>query len=453
MNQFRSVFSCTRIPEENVDRIVRHFKTASEGRGQKHIVVLSNGHVYSMNVLSDDDIPLTPPQMQKQLAWIEEHSIREQGPMVSALTATNRDAWAQSRQHMINLSATNAEFLEIIETSLFSVTFSDLCPETHEETALYALTGDARNQWFDKSLTQMCFENGMFSDSLDHSPADAMVAIVLFDFVTKQLEIRNFEWASKDLTEVEGPEEPRHLNFLLDQEVVDAIDHSLKEYDKLTSTLDLCIHVSDIYSKQKAKQFPRVHIDSFLQLAIQLTYYRLHQKIAPTYETGMTRRFYHGRTDTVRSCTTESTTFVKAMCESTSREDRSRLLVEAGKAHMKLMRDAQSGKGCDRHLFGLQMLAMEEGVQIPELFTSKGWKASGGGGNFVISTSFVGDSPVYGGFSPMVKDGYGVCYAITSNQLKFIVTSWKTCSSTSAAAFRDGLLKSIEDFKLLLAEH
>ena len=77
----------------------------------------------------------------------------------------------------------------------------------------------------------------------------------------------------------------------------------------------------------------------------------------------------------------------------------------------------------------------------------------------------------------MVKDGYGVCYAVTSDQyvssyltvlstvyiyiytcqclcmrrLKFIVTSWKTCPNTNAAAFRSGLLESISDFKSLLA--
>ena len=36
-------------------------------------------------------------------------------------------------------------------------------------------------------------------------------------------------------------------------------------------------------------------------MAIQLAHYRLHRAFAPTYETGHTRAFYHGRTDTVRT--------------------------------------------------------------------------------------------------------------------------------------------------------
>jgi len=30
-------------------------------------------------------------------------------------------------------------------------------------------------------------------------------------------------------------------------------------------------------------------------MAIQLAYYRIHHAFAPTYETGHTRAFYHGR--------------------------------------------------------------------------------------------------------------------------------------------------------------
>ena len=35
----------------------------------------------------------------------------------------------------------------------------------------------------------------------------------------------------------------------------------------------------------------------------------------PTYETATTRHFYHGRTETVRSCTDEAISFAKALSE------------------------------------------------------------------------------------------------------------------------------------------
>jgi len=36
---------------------------------------------------------------------------------------------------------------------------------------------------------------------------------------------------------------------------------------------------------------------------------------------------------------------------------------------------------------------------------------SGGGGNFVLSTSCVGYTPLIGGVPPMCKDGYGFFYS------------------------------------------
>ena len=47
--------------------------------------------------------------------------------------------------------------------------------------------------------------------------------------------------------------------------------------------------------------------------AIQLAYYRLHGNVVSTYESGHTRFFYHGRTETIRSCSVESTEWVKMM--------------------------------------------------------------------------------------------------------------------------------------------
>ena len=41
---------------------------------------------------------------------------------------------------------------------------------------------------------------------------------------------------------------------------------------------------------------------------------------------------------------------------------------------------------------------------------------SGGDGNFVLSTSFVGFTSVHGGVTPMCKDGYGFFYRMGDNR-------------------------------------
>lgn len=59
--------------------------------------------------------------------------------------------------------------------------------------------------------------------------------------------------------------------------------------------------------KEVAKTSP----DAYIQLALQLAYYRLHKEITPVYETASTRIFSFGRTETGRSMSSESSQFIR----------------------------------------------------------------------------------------------------------------------------------------------
>ena len=50
-----------------------------------------------------------------------------------------------------------------------------------------------------------------------------------------------------------------------------------------------------------------------MQMSLQLTYYTLHRKFAPTYETASTRAFLKGRTETTRVLSSESRAWCEAM--------------------------------------------------------------------------------------------------------------------------------------------
>lgn len=104
-------------------------------------------------------------------------------------------------------------------------------------------------------------------------------------------------------------------------------------------------------------------------------------------------------------------------------EDKSKNNIEKLKAfekaidtHNNLMKDARTGKGVDRHLFALWCLAFDNHMDIPELFSDPLFMKSGGGGNFILSTSTLGFSFNCGCVAPMVTDGYGVFYSFTENE-------------------------------------
>lgn len=89
--------------------------------------------------------------------------------------------------------------------------------------------------------------------------------------------------------------------------------------------------------------------DSFIQLALQLAYFRLHNTHAPAYETGTLRKFEFGRTDTIRYPNPESVKFVEKMPLKFYEADvdfshLKDLLFDAVKAHKNYSKDVLNGK-------------------------------------------------------------------------------------------------------------
>lgn len=76
------------------------------------------------------------------------------------------------------------------------------------------------------------------------------------------------------------------------------------------NVVSLIVHTYQGYGKELMKSL-KIHPDAFVQCVLQLIYYRLHEDIPPTYETATMRAYYHGRTETVRSCNMDMVRFVK----------------------------------------------------------------------------------------------------------------------------------------------
>ena len=60
----------------------------------------------------------------------------------------------------------------------------------------------------------------------------------------------------------------------------------------------------------KSNELGQVSPDAFVQICLQLTYFRIHRKLAPTYETASVRKYLHGRTEACRSLSVEMADFV-----------------------------------------------------------------------------------------------------------------------------------------------
>lgn len=170
--------------------------------------------------------------------------------------------------------------------------------------------------------------------------------------------------------------------------------------------------------------------DAFVQMAMQLATYRLWGEQAGTYEATQVRPFLHGRTETTRSVSTESASFVRRMGlrpaldehDEAARREKLRLLRDAVQAHVRYIGQAAQAQGVDRHFFGLSML-VQDGEPAPDLYSdpvfarSKRWR---------VSTSHLTHPKFDGwGYGQVVPDGVGLAYSIHPRHCVFNITALK----------------------------
>lgn len=201
-------------------------------------------------------------------------------------------------------------------------------------------------------------------------------------------------------------------------------------------------------------------------VSISLSLCNNFRRPAPTYETATTRKYFHGRTETVRSCTKECVVLAKViMNPEASKKQKADALSTAIKKTQQVNARSDGWPGyckCILISCGLPQvfdnfqaataiclvfvpLQLKTTCQIQKYFQillgNKGFfcrplqkptwlyilaYCSGGDGNFILSTSFIGYSIVFGGVAPMCANGYGTFYKMLPDRLYDILYFYKT---------------------------
>jgi len=355
----------------------------------------------------------------------------------------------------------NKANFDIIDRALFVVCLDDTSPKDRNEIAQGAFHNyNGRNRWFDKSFNVIIFKNGKAGLNAEHSPLDApplahgaSAFSAFYENVDgyidthKHLHSKRSEKLAKpkkivwDIGNINDDANPFKISL---QTSANNVINFMATYH--TQCLEYDGYGSDFLKEVN------VSPDAYVQMVIQLAYYKIYKKCTATYETAQTRKFFHGRTETVRTLSLESKQFVEAMENSSFKpNEKLQFFKKAIESHVHYMNDASNGNGIDRHLLGLMMCAKKNGEAMPEIFLDPSYTASK---TFRLSTSNLTPAPqFYGGFGPVVDDGYGVCYALRNTQMWFSVSSRTNCHSTDTIQFIRALNSSLEDLRALCLQN
>uniref|UniRef100_A0A8C4R286 carnitine O-palmitoyltransferase n=1 Tax=Eptatretus burgeri TaxID=7764 RepID=A0A8C4R286_EPTBU len=441
-SQWERMFNTCRLPGIETD-------TLQHMTDSRHLVVLHRGRYFRLYVYHGGCL-LSPRALQNQLQIIlDDKSLPQPGELqLAALTA------GKSVSHGLAAffsEGVNRRSLDAIEKGAFFLTLDDEEQGYRLEdpvTSLDAfskslLHGNCDDRWFDKSFTVVVYRNGSMGINAEHSWADAPIMGHCYEYILA-MDAVLFGYTNDGNCHGSLPSgslsPPQRLQWLIPQNCVSAIAQSLAEARALAADVDFHTFPFREFGKGRVKKC-KTSPDAFIQLALQLAQYRDKGSFCLTYEASMTRLFREGRTETVRSCTSESL------------QQRLALFRVASEHHQKLYRLAMTGAGIDRHLFCLYVVSRYLGVDSPFLsqVLSQPWR---------LSTSQTPQQqtqlldlrtrPDYvaggGGFGPVADDGYGVSYIIVGeNLINFHISSKFSCKETDSHRFGGRICQALRE--------
>uniref|UniRef100_A0A673NCW5 Carnitine O-acetyltransferase-like n=1 Tax=Sinocyclocheilus rhinocerous TaxID=307959 RepID=A0A673NCW5_9TELE len=399
MELFPQLFSSCRIPGPKHDHVIHYGRPR---RGPAHITVVRNYQFFQLDVYNSDGTPLTESQIHAQLLRIRSQSWKTDKQPMGILTSEHRHTWGQAYTRLLR-DKINKESVRLIEKSIFTLCLDSPVMRISDEKyssrmAAQILHGggtfsNSGNRWFDKTLQFVVGEDGSWGLLYEHATAEGPPIATLLDHV--------LDYCKKP-DRMRAPliplPMPKKLYFYINSEIK-------WDLEMAKQNLDICCLRRNLNFQRFGKDFVKLlklSPNSFIQVAIQLAYYR---------------------------------------------EAKVQLLREAVDAYSILTEQSLMGQGIDRHLLGLKLQAIEEGLSVPRIFMDT---AYGLATHWKLRTGQVPantDSVMC--FGPLVPDGYAVCYNPQQDHVHFSITAFNCCEETNAEKLALTLERSLHDLQEL----
>ncbi|CAH2351090.1 putative mitochondrial carnitine O-acetyltransferase [[Candida] railenensis] len=496
MYQYSKLFGASRIPTDDGCLLQSDPKS-------NHLVVMSKSQFYWFDVMdNDNNIILSENELCVNFTSIIHDSLKSPNDEIAkssfgVLTTENRRIWAKIRSSKaICDNEVNKEILSIVDSSLFILCLDDLALEDLSDLAKNMLcglsildkgvqVGTCTNRWYDK-LQIIITKNGKAGINFEHTGVDGhtvlrFVSDIYTDSILSFAQLINGNspslWEQDNKIQqsraragsVGGSEYvtiPRKLEWELTPDLSLALRFGETRLSDLINQNEFKHLEFKRYGSSTIKKM-KYSPDAFVQMAFQATYYALYGKVECTYEPAMTKQFFHGRTEAVRSVSQESNLFVRKFFDSqVSNSEKLKYLSGACNKHSDQTKQAASGHGVDRHLYALfciwkryvseaeeheeemsaTALKGEDSIStinggntqsassdetllggdskykvLPSIFADPGWDRLN---NTIISTSNCGNPSLrLFGFGPVSANGFGLAYIIKDDSISICAAS------------------------------
>lgn len=497
MYQYSRLFGTARIPTENGCQI-------GQDPTSKHIVVMCHGQFYWFDVLDDNnDLIMTEKDITLNLQSIVEDAqevpIQEAAKgALGVLSTENRKVWSGLRDVLHREEGSNnSDSLNIVDSALFILCLDYTEPQSGADLCMNMLCGTSKvekgvqvgtctNRWYDKLQIIVC-KNGSAGINFEHTGVDGHTVLrfasdVYTDTILRFARTINGSAPSLWATQSPDPAKRDPESFgdvqttphKLEWDMVPELSTALRFAETRLADLIQQNEFATLEFPHYGKNFMTsmgFSPDAFVQMAFQAAYYGLYGRMECVYEPAMTKMYYHGRTEAIRSVTEESVDFLKTFWGENPAGTKIDALRKACQKHTENTKVCAKAQGPDRHLYALyciwQRAIDDDGAEaassdgwdstrpsspdggvvssphrnsvlsdhgsisssppapvqhtMPSLFADGGWDKIN---TTILSTSNCGNPSLRQfGFGPTSADGFGIGYIIKDGSISICASS------------------------------
>ncbi|EAT90882.2 hypothetical protein SNOG_01233 [Parastagonospora nodorum SN15] len=459
-----------KIPTENGCQI-------GQDPTSKHIVVMCYGQFYWFDVLDDNnDLIMSEKDVALNLQVIVEDA--QEMPIQDAakgalgvLSTENRKTWAGLRDVLHREEGSNnSDSLNIVDSALFILCLDYTEPQTGADLCMNMLCGTSKvergvqvgtctNRWYDKLQIIVC-KNGSAGINFEHTGVDGHTVLrfasdVYTDTILRFARTINGSapslWASSSPDPAKRDPDsfgdvqttPHKLEWDMVPELSTALRFAETRLADLIQQNEFATLEFPHYGKNFMTSMG-FSPDAFVQMAFQAAYFGLYGRVECVYEPAMTKVFYHGRTEAIRSVTEESAEFLKTFWGEKPAAEKIEALRKACKKHTENTKICAKAEGPDRHLYALYCIWQRAIDDSNEISSSDGWDSTPRHqhqcstpclpcsptpgwdkiNNTILSTSNCGNPSLRQfGFGPTSADGFGIGYIIKDGSISICASS------------------------------
>lgn len=412
MSFYLNFFNSCRIPGNERDSFYRGEAITAEN----YIVIFVNGIYFRLEVTDDLGRRHSLKQILANLKYILSLEIvpKRGEALLPYLTAVER-AQANVLYQQLKKEAQNSHNLKQIEAALFVLSFSD-GDDKSKEARITDVLLNTSHQFLAKTTQAIITKNGHIGFNMEHAAIDGVPTLNL---LTKVFESFNEQQAH---TKKCSSELVQLFEWSLDDQMIQALETAQTLVEMENSSYILKHQVISEIGKERMKQ-AKVSPDAFFHIALTMAQQKVFGKLKSVYEPVAMRMYYEGRTESARSVSQEKKQFAEAFYNKpglTSKKELIELFVEAATAHSDRITQCQNGKGVERHLFGLQQIALnpEEGSNF---FSAKALNALGE--DFISTTGIPYNVLESFSFGPVNKTGFGIYYGILDERVILTISA------------------------------